>query len=258
MRESDLDLEPSRHPSVSVTTQSSPNMGPVGADSLDGIPEDDMMGDSSSTPSTDKGLSSSFQQQAIRNSKGKEFWESFPDERHRTPPPSSFLPRGSSSGISEDISMDSPSLSTPSGSLHGAGFVFPIFDQQDAPRASSPSQAVVTQPSTLPTAADMTRKMNNKRRRDDDLDPTSFKRRAVSPGMSVHNSPVMQSPMQRDINPWGTRPSSNSGSEKANGGAGNTEGGGNGPGPGRHNGAKRVGFQGMVDTNDSLMKMSIE
>lgn len=251
-----MDLEPTRHASVSVTALSSPSLGPTAADSLDDIPEDDMMADSSSTPSTDKGLSSSFKQQAIRNSKGKEFWESFPDERHRTPPPSAFLPRGSSSGISEDISMDSPNFSTPSSSLYGAGFVFPIIDPQDLPRPSSPAITATPQASTLPTAADITRKVNNKRRRDDDLDPTSFKRRAVSPGMSVQNSPIMQSPMQRDINPWGTRPSSNSGSEKAGGGAVSTEGGGNAPG--RHNGTKRIGFQGMVDTNDGLMKMSIE
>lgn len=109
---------------------------------------------------------------------------------------------------------------------------------------------------SLITAADITRRVNNKRRRDDDFDPTSFKRRAVSPSMSVQNSPVMQSPMQRDINPWGTRPSSNSGSsggEKASTGPG-----GAGEGGGRVNGTRRIGFQGMVDTNDGLMKMSIE
>jgi hypothetical protein len=60
--------------------------------------------------------------------------------------------------------------------------------------------------------------------------------------MSVHNSPVMQSPMQRDVTPWGSRPPSNGEASKGNA-----------------NGAmKRVGFQGMVDTNDGLMKMSIE
>jgi len=60
--------------------------------------------------------------------------------------------------------------------------------------------------------------------------------------MSVHNSPVMQSPMQRDVTPWGNRPPSTGDPAKM---------GGNG-------GMKRVGFQGMVDTNDGLMKMSIE
>jgi hypothetical protein len=61
--------------------------------------------------------------------------------------------------------------------------------------------------------------------------------------LSVHNSPVMQSPMQRDVTPWGNRPAGNGEAAKtgANGGA-----------------LKRVGFQGMVDTNDGLMKMSIE
>ncbi len=66
----------------------------------------------------------------------------------------------------------------------------------------------------------------------------------MSPGMSVHNSPVMQSPMQRDVTPWGSRPPSNGEGGKI----GNVGG----------NGAKRIGFQGMVDTNDGLMKMSIE
>jgi hypothetical protein len=52
----------------------------------------------------------------------------------------------------------------------------------------------------------------------------------------------MQSPMQRDVAPWGSRPPSNGDASK-----GTTNGG-----------VKRVGFQGMVDTNDGLMKMSIE
>jgi hypothetical protein len=48
--------------------------------------------------------------------------------------------------------------------------------------------------------------------------------------------------MQRDVTPWGNRPPSTGDPAKM---------GGNG-------GMKRVGFQGMVDTNDGLMKMSIE
>jgi hypothetical protein len=224
---------------------------PLAGDSLNDIPEDDIMGDASG----DRGLSSSFKQQAIRNSKGKDFWESFPDDRHRTPPPSG-LPRGSSSGMSEDTAMDSPSLSTGSSSLYGTGFVFPILDPQDLQPLTSPAIAATPQLASLPTAADITRKVNTKRRRDDDLDPTSFKRRAVSPGMSVHNSPVLQSPMQRDSNPWGTRPSSNSGSDKMGSVPGGAEGSGNAPG--RVNGTKRIGFQGMVDTNDGLMKMNLE
>lgn len=226
-----MDLEPSRRPSMSNTntTHSSPSLGPVTQDSLGGIAEDEIMEDANAS------LSSSFKQHAMRNSKGKEFWETFTDDTNRTPPPA-FLPRGSSSGISEDILLDSPSLSTP-----------PLLTGQQTtsnsdPHTSSPSRSATPQPPAVPTAAEITRKVNNKRRRDDDFDPTSFKRRAVSPGMSVHNSPVMQSPMQRDVTPWGSRPPSNGDASK-----------------GAANGTmKRVGFQGMVDTNDGLMKMSIE
>ena len=215
-----MDLEPMRHPSTTTTTHSSPSLGPATQESLEGIPEDDVMTDISA------GLSSSFKAHAMRNSKGKDFWDAFKDDSIHTPPPPAFVPRGSSSGISEEISLDSPSLSTP-----------PMHN-------SSPSRSSTPQPQVGPTAAEITRKVNNKRRRDDDFDPTSFKRRAVSPGMSVQNSPIMQSPMQRDVTPWGSRPPSN----------GHETGklGGNGAGP------KRVGFQGMVDTNDGLMKMSIE
>lgn len=203
---------------MSDTPRSSPILGPT-QDSLEGIPEDDIMADAGSSQ-----LSSSFKQQVIRNSKGKEFWESFSDENNRTPPPPSFNPRGSCSGMSEDIPIEFP-LSTPL-YLHRSN------------SDSSPSR------SSTPQASEPMRKITHKRRRDDDLDPTSFKRRAVSPGMSVHNSPVMQSPMQRDSAPWAARPTSN-------GEAGNGK-------SGLGNGNRRVGFQGMVDTSDGLMKMSIE
>ncbi|KAH7346355.1 hypothetical protein BKA65DRAFT_477562 [Rhexocercosporidium sp. MPI-PUGE-AT-0058] len=226
-RESDMELEP-RHPSASntTTTHSSPTMGPTTQDSLEGIPEDDTMMDISQS------LSSSFKQHAMRNSKGKDFWETFKDDSNRTPPPPQFLPRGSSSGIS-DISLDSPSL--------GTAPLFPNMSSTSDHAPSSPSRSSTPQPQTGPTREEITRKVNNKRRRDDDFDPSSFKRRAVSPGMSVHNSPIMQSPMQRDTQPWGSRPPSN-GDGKV----------------GQNGGPKRVGFQGMVDTNDGLMKMSIE
>ncbi|RDL37157.1 Uncharacterized protein BP5553_04590 [Venustampulla echinocandica] len=225
-READVELEPTRHPSLSTTTtsQSSPNLGPTTQELLEGIPEDDMMADISS------GFSSSFQQHAMRNSKGKEFWDTFADEKNRTPPPPQFLPRGSIA-VSDDAMIDSP---TPS---------IPRTTSTSENHTSSPSRSSTPQSGTLPTTAEITQKVNKKRRRDDDFDPTSFKRRAVSPGMSVHNSPVIQSPMQRDVTPWGARPPSNGETGKV---------GGNG---GPH---KRVGFQGMVDTNDSLMKMNIE
>ncbi|RDW85412.1 hypothetical protein BP5796_03737 [Coleophoma crateriformis] len=223
-RESDMDLEP-RHPSTS-TAHSSPSLGPLAHESLEGIPEDAIM-DDTAVPSR------SFKQHAMRNSKGKEFWETFTDEPNRTPPPPNFLPRGSSSGISDEISLLE---STPPSS-----FIMPhLATTSGSERQSSPSRSSTPQPGSGPTAAEITQKVNKKRRRDDDFDPSSFKRRAVSPGMSVHNSPIMQSPMQRDT-PWSSRPPSNGETGKV----------GNG-------GIKRVGYQGMVDTNDGLMKMSIE
>jgi D-3-phosphoglycerate dehydrogenase len=147
-----------------------------------------------------------------------------------------------------------------------------------------------------PTAAEITRRINSKRRRDDDLDPVSIKRRAVSPGMSVHNSPVMQSPLQRDMAPWGassghhhqhqhggsmsSRPGSVGGESVGGAGAGaggaGKNGGGNGNGNGSGGGSSdngsahgaggsnwgggkvRVGFQGMVETNDGITRLSIE
>ena len=93
--------------------------------------------------------------------------------------------------------------------------------------------------------------------RDDDFDPNYFKRRAVSPGLSLQNSPVLpQSPLQRDGSWWGT-PKSNrevpsvhvSGERvSSNGSTGSVTG----------TGGKRVGLQGMTDTHDGLMNMSIE
>jgi hypothetical protein len=92
-----------------------------------------------------------------------------------------------------------------------------------------------------------------KRRRDDDLDPNMFKRRAVSPGVSLQNSPIMPpSPAQRSENGWWAmqqaKAREGSGSSSSNNGAGAV----GGPG------LKRIGFQGMSDTNDGLMNMSIE
>ncbi|KAI1329404.1 hypothetical protein F5Y16DRAFT_97715 [Xylariaceae sp. FL0255] len=297
VRESDMDLEPrvptggrpEPHLDLSgiSTAQSSPKFANT-QESLEEIP-DDMM------------ALSKFKQQAMRNSKGKSFWDSFSDTssingtRTTPPPPPLMLPRGSSSGISEDINMDSPSLSAGSGaiSLFGPGGLG-SFSQQggaqsDSQRSDTPHQPSSSSTNTPsipaiggtsgnsipPTAAEITRRIA-KRRRDDDFDPHIFKRRAVSPGMSAHNSPIMQSPLQRDNMPWGSRPGSvhggdGSGGNKASGtpsengssgGNNGTVGNGSGSGgpAGRQGSASkgRVGFQGMVDTNDGLMRMSIE
>ena len=177
---------------------------------------------------------------------------------YTTPPLPPFRPRGSSA-ISEDMSMDSPAV---------AGFAVPGSNSNgDSQRSDSGGAGVQLGPQP-PSAAEITRRINNKRRRDDDLDPIALKRRAVSPSISVHNSPVMQSPMQRDAAPWGSRPGSNSGETAGGSSAASDSGsvsgnpGNNGSaaaGAGKFGPAKgRVGFQGMVDTSDGMMRMSIE
>ncbi|KAI0408376.1 hypothetical protein F4802DRAFT_409837 [Xylaria palmicola] len=274
VRESDMDLEPRIPPGPPTlqssdtsnihTAQSSPKFGTT-QEPFDDIPDDDLMSDSA--------LSSSFKQQAMKNSKGKNFWDTFSETgsitgTRTTPPPPVLMPRGSSSGISEDVNMDSPSMSTSSGNtgLFGPGMGFP-GQFGDGQKAETPQQTASATPSQAgsisipPTAAEITRRINSKRRREDDFDPHVFKRRAVSPGMSVHNSPIMQSPLQRDNMPWGSRPGSTHGGDKASGTPSeNGSSGGNASNTGRPiSGAKgRVGFQGMSDTNDGLMQMSIE
>ncbi|PHH63881.1 hypothetical protein CDD81_5329 [Ophiocordyceps australis] len=237
VRESDMDLEPRFPPpplslrqgldfGAAVSALSSPNL--TNHESADDNAEDEVM-------SGDLSASSKQRLTTIKKARVKTPWDTFSESSsmggaRTTPPPPAFLPRGSSSGISEDVAMDSPAL---------------------------------TGPIAGPSAAEITRRIH-KRRRDDDLDPMSFKRRAVSPGMSVHNSPVLQSPMQSAT--WGSRPGS-TGADRG-GSSAQSESGSMGGGTGTPNNAAlgaggrpskgRVGFQGMVDTNDGIMRMSIE
>lgn len=243
VRESDADSDINLHPSQPTTTASSPNLtataGPL--DSLENISEDPSMnGDDNCS----RRSSSAFSHQAIRHSGGSTFWNNF-DERMRTPPPQ-IIPRESSSGMSDDMNMD-----TPVGSLQSS-----IPHQTTArPSVSQESLASTTQT----TVFEMPKKGNNKRMRDDDFDPNYFKRRAVSPGLSLQNSPILpQSPLQRDGGWWGT-PKSNrempsvhvSGDRVSSTGSNGSMNGLGGP-------SKRVGLQGMTDTHDGLMNMSIE
>jgi hypothetical protein len=157
----------------------------------------------------------SFRNQANRNSGGVAFWNTF-DDRYRTPPPPARM-SGPSSVVGEDTTMD-----TPQSTVEGR--------RSPTPQIPNPSLAT---------------ELRRKRRRDDDLDPESFKRRAVSPGMSVQSSPVLaHSPIVKDANTWVVPPKSTP-SESGNGN-------------GHSSGMKRVGLQGMNETNDGLMNMSIE
>jgi len=182
-----------------------------------------------------------FGQHAERHSAGLGFWKTF-DERYRTPPPP--LPaRESSSGMSDEM-MDTPPSSI------GGGVALDMNPEKDSGPSGSRSRSSTPIPSTTqiaPPGAELVRRVNNKRRRDDAFDPASLKRRAVSPGMSLQSSPVLpQSPVMSSEKAWGQPPSKSHGpADRSNSG-------------GSVNGAKRVGLQGMVATNDGLMNMSIE
>ncbi|RMJ23867.1 hypothetical protein PHISP_05270 [Aspergillus sp. HF37] len=175
-----------------------------------------------------------FSQPANRTLRESEFWGSL-DERYRTPPPTSRQTAASS--MSED---DSTMDVTPSVLGVTCGEFAKPLDRPSS-RSSTPFAAA-----HVPTLGDFRRK----RRRDDDLDPNLFKRRAVSPSTSIQSSPVMpSSPVVREAgsNSWGGPPKSTYG--------GNAEANRNG----QHNTTpRRVGLQGMNETSDGFMNMCIE
>ena len=225
-------------PTVQLTASPVPQPpNPLVQEASEHTPEEDMVSQDILTTIANDDLANTFGQHAAKNSGGRRFWDTF-DERHRTPPPP-LLPRESSL-VLNDESMEIPSSTNaaPTGNpaLKGLG---------------ARSHSSTPMPSIGPsTAADFTRKLSNKRRRDDDFDPASFKRRAVSPGVSVQSSPVLpQSPVFNDNKSWGHPPA------KTNGHVDRSNSGGSLSGNGGH---KRVGLQGMTETHDGLMNMSIE
>ncbi|KAL9112099.1 MAG: hypothetical protein Q9227_003476 [Pyrenula ochraceoflavens] len=209
-----------------IVQRSQSEQAPSRKESMEEALEDVSMGGESSASGTQAVSAESFSQQVERNSGGLKFWNDF-DGRYRTPPPH----RGSS-GLSEDLHLDTPPVAQ---SIEG-----PLPAEMTRSRSSTPMA------SHNPTAADVARKVNKKRRRDDDLDPQYLKRRAVSPGMSVASSPVLpQSPVFNSDRSWGHPPPKTNGrapADRSNSGSS----------------TKRVGLQGMTETNDSLMNMSIE
>jgi hypothetical protein len=222
----------------SGTAQSSPSLMPTvpGLDGpLEGVPEEESEREMSLDAPISKGLFGMFGAlHTGRNSVSSDSWN---QRLAQTPPPPTF-PRAESSAMSEDMSLDSPSIGA-----NNTGWTS---------RASTPGHMYP------PSAADGLKK-SNKRRRDDDLDEMSIKRRAVSPGVSVHNSPVIShSPAQREGSIWGT--STKTGRESSISGQSHGErsnsGGSMSMTP--NLGPKRIGLQGMENTSDGLMKMSIE
>ncbi|KAL2266063.1 hypothetical protein VTJ83DRAFT_5415 [Remersonia thermophila] len=282
VRESDRPVEP-RHPPppATETALSSPNMAAVDN-------PDDMADDSMSMDNGANGLGlvgAGFRPQGLR-SKGP-FSDAFSPansaaaQRLTPPPPGPFvLARANSSAMSvDDVSMDSPSASSngtasqtnpfhsggiiqAAGSGSGSGTPLTPAGSGPHPGGSHPPSAAgpnaVPGTPTPPTAAEITRRINNGKRRrgDDDLDPISIKRRAVSPSLSIQNSPVMQSPLQRDSAPWGLPATSSS---RPGSVGGDSNAGGLGRSGASDSGRKgRVGLQGMVETNDGITRLSIE
>ena len=235
----DLSLPP---PSQPTTTASSPNIQATAAqpDGLEDIPEDVAM----ASESASRRSSSAFSHQASKNSAGLGFWNYFDDRRMRTPPPL-MVPRGSSSGISDDISMDTPMSSIQSTTPH-----------QIATKQLHVSESLPVTNQQTSVLMDTPRK-GNKRIRDDDFDPHYFKRRAVSPGLSIQNSPVMpQSPQGAWWN-QATKPTRESphaqvlGERVSSGGSSSSASAPLGT-------PKRIGLQGMTDTHDAIMKMNLD
>jgi hypothetical protein len=248
-----------------LTTQSSPSLLPAvaGLDGpLEGVPEEGSESGMSLDSSTQRGLFAAFSGGERKSGGGRGFWN-LPDNPAHTPPPS--FRRAGSSAISEDISMDSPPVSISSASVHER----PTAGLDQGYYGWAASRGSTPQPQGLPTvplnAVDGLKK-SNKRRRDDDLDGNSIKRRAVSPGVSVQNSPVLsQSPAQRGESSWGTVPKTDMRRESSVSGVGghaagerSNSGGSVLGGMTPSLGPKRFGLQGMVDTSDGFMKMSIE
>ncbi|KAI9726734.1 MAG: hypothetical protein M1828_000590 [Chrysothrix sp. TS-e1954] len=207
-------------------------------------------------------------------SNNKEFWP-YLYNRMQTPPPPLFHRARSSSNMSEGESSHvstppSTTISATSGPMPSSSTNVSILDNitetpVELPLDPSPSERATA----MPTQAEITRKLNRKRGRDEEFDPTSIKRRAVSPGMSINSSPVLgQSPVTTSGGWWG---SSNIGPQRSahgsldeQGRSHSTTSAGTSISMGTNAtttptlGPKRVGLQGMHDTSDGLMKMAID
>lgn len=220
----------------------SPPNGPQGSDQIETSIEDSLI------HSLEKPTALTFSQRAAQNSAaGLGFWANnafgIQEERYRTPPPT-LGPRESSSAMSDEMLDTAASSMNGNGAANGDNLALRNF-QRSRSRSTTPLAG------GPPTAGDVARRVNNKRRRDDDFDLADFaKRRAVSPGLSVQSSPVLpQSPVATATDKsWGKPPPKASGvTERSNSGSS------------VNNGVKKgVGLHRMDETNDGLMSMSID
>lgn len=210
----------------------------------------------------DSNTTEPFSTTAKRQSGGLGFWNTFEHtppsniDRYQTPPPSlAHTDTNASDDTMATISSTSTQHAESTG--HAGSLLRRLHNSRSRSRSTTPLASQTASQNTSqvqpPTAGDVARKVNNKRRRDDDFDPVSFKRRAVSPGMmSAQSSPVVpQSPTLNSDKGWGRPPSKTHG-DRSNSGSSIREGGGSSGGP------KRVGLQGMTEANDGFMSMSID
>ena len=254
----DLDLTSDRP--QTGTAHSSPSLLPAVLESAqeDFGRELDSSDPSSSGMKRAHGLGVNFAAHANRNSAGIDYWNRFDPSNMRTPPPNFHR---NSSSVMSDINLDSDS-NTPTTSRRARA----RSNASDASEAFAPNSSAGI--NTTSSVNDDMHLKKFKRRREDDFDIATIKRRAVSPGMSAQNSPVLtQSPSTKD---WGgpperkggessssqsqsqSQPSQQPPSRHGSGGSSVSIASGSTPS------GKKLGLQGMVDTNDGLMKMSIE
>ncbi|KAF7714474.1 Uncharacterized protein PECH_004934 [Penicillium ucsense] len=234
------DTEPDTSPTLRAVPSPGPPQPGAGAFDMDTT-------DAAAKPGTSTAPASSFSKHASQNSGGVDFWNSM-DGRYRTPPPS----RQSALPADDDIPMDM----TPSTTLGSAA------DSKQRSQSSTPYASGVT------AIGEICRK----RRRDDDLDPNLFKRRAVSPSVSAQGSPVLTHSSTIDTNapniwgpptklgpPFSERPIVDQVNGNGNSGVVGTATTPNANRTSFHAGStKRVGLQGMTEASDGFMNMSIE
>ena len=213
--------------------QKSPNLG-----SFPSLEADRAVSTADDAPLKTSAPLESLFEPTTRNNGSMDFWNTL-DDRYRTPPPPT-RPTGPASVSEDDLAMDM----TPSTTV-GSTNEFAKPHERPSSRSSARN---------IPQPTPMMQEFKRKRGREEDFDPNLFKRRAVSPSMSTQSSPVMpNSPAVRDSghNIWGPPPKSNIGSLFPESTSNNRSS--------PHTGTlKRVGLQGMTETSDGFMNMSIE
>ncbi|KAL9055808.1 MAG: hypothetical protein Q9162_003342 [Coniocarpon cinnabarinum] len=181
----------------STTASSSPDLTPTifPPHSMDASELGDIDGLGVTLPTTETSIFTPTATAGLTEEQTPRFSHLFQTNRFSTPPPQPFKSarkRSSSGAMSEDATTSHPTSHRPT---------LRARSESEPERESIPPPMFA--PPNLPSAAEVSSKAHGKRRRDDDFDSNSIKRRAVSPGMSVHSSPVMgQSPVSSTGGWW--------------------------------------------------------